>query len=92
MVIGSICTALIAFIFLAYAIPQFIAAWFYKTKNLKKAYDAEWALVTGASSGERLGMPATPHPPNRRSPAADSPCRTAQALASPLPASWRGRG
>lgn len=49
--IGAIATGALLFIFLAYAIPHFIVAWFYKTKNLKKAYNAEWALVTGASSG-----------------------------------------
>lgn len=53
--IGAIATGALLFIFLAYAIPHFIVAWFYKTKNLKKAYNAEWALVTGASSGGRPG-------------------------------------
>lgn len=52
--IGTLCTWLVALIFGAYAIPHLIVAWFYKTKNLKKAYGAEWALVTGASSGARV--------------------------------------
>jgi hypothetical protein len=51
MIIGTICTYLVLFIFLGYFIPHLLVAWFYKTKNLKKAYDAKWALVTGASSG-----------------------------------------
>lgn len=37
--------------FLTYAIQHMICAFFYKTQNLKKRYGAEWALVTGASSG-----------------------------------------
>lgn len=49
--LGSISTWVLALIFGAYFIPHVIVAWFYKTKNLKKAYNAEWALVTGASSG-----------------------------------------
>ncbi|KAI7845749.1 hypothetical protein COHA_000664 [Chlorella ohadii] len=49
--LGTLAIWALAFIYLAYAIPHLIVAWFYKTKNLKKAYNAEWALVTGASSG-----------------------------------------
>ena len=53
--IGTIALYLLLFIFLGYLIPHLIVAWFYKTKNLKKSYNAEWALVTGASSGEQRG-------------------------------------
>lgn len=49
--IGTLAVWVLAFIFLGYFVPHLIVAWFYKTKNLKKAYNAEWALVTGASSG-----------------------------------------
>lgn len=55
---GMLCTLaswVLALIFLGYFIPHVIVAWFYKTKNLKKAYNAEWALVTGASSGGCMG-------------------------------------
>lgn len=41
----------LAIVFLSYLIPHTIVAWFYKTQNLKKKYNAQWALVTGASSG-----------------------------------------
>lgn len=51
--LGTIAGWALALIFLGYAIPHLIVAWFYKTKNLKKAYNADWALVTGASSGEQ---------------------------------------
>lgn len=37
--------------FLTYFIQHTIVAFFYKTQNLKKRYKADWALVTGASSG-----------------------------------------
>lgn len=50
--LGTVASWALALIFLGYFIPHIIVAWFYKTKNLKKAYDAQWALVTGASSGE----------------------------------------
>ena len=55
MVLGAVCVGLVAFIFGAYAIPHLYVAWFHKTRNLKKAYGAEWALVTGASSGAPRG-------------------------------------
>lgn len=42
---------LLALIFGGYLLPHMIVTWFFKTKNLKKAYNAEWALVTGSSSG-----------------------------------------
>ena len=105
--IGTICTYAILFIFLAYFIPHLVVAWFYKTKNLKKSYNAEWALVTGASSGERaccyrvepaLATAARPpaHPPTRLANRAAltllPPCACPQASASRSPRSWRGRG
>ena len=105
--LGTIATWALAFIFLAYAIPHLVVAWFYKTKNLKKAYNAEWALVTGASSGEAIALREAPPPPSpcrrrrRRLPPPCTllhapypgplPCPT-QASASRLRASWRGRG
>lgn len=52
--IGTTCTYLVAFFFLGYLIPHAFVAIFYKTKNLKKSYNASWGLVTGGSSGELL--------------------------------------
>jgi hypothetical protein len=43
--------ALFVPIFVTYAVQHLICAVFYKTQNLKKRYKADWALVTGASSG-----------------------------------------
>ena len=40
--------------FLTYAVQHLICAVFFKTQNLKKRYNAQWALVTGASSGAFL--------------------------------------
>ncbi|PNH08633.1 3-ketoacyl-CoA reductase [Tetrabaena socialis] len=37
--------------FLSYFVHHLICAVFYKTQNLKKRYNADWALVTGGSSG-----------------------------------------
>jgi len=106
--IGTICTYAILFIFLAYFIPHLVVAWFYKTKNLKKSYNAEWALVTGASSGERAccyqgqrAFAAASRPPTRPLPTRLAnrtastllpPCSCPQASASRSPRSWRGRG
>lgn len=67
-VLASIAGWLVAFIFLSYLIPHTFVAWFYKTQNLKKKYNAQWALVTGASSGTSVitlpsvgTWPAVPH-------------------------------
>jgi TRAP-type C4-dicarboxylate transport system permease large subunit len=40
--------------FLTYFVQHIVCSFFYKTQNLKKRYNAEWALVTGSSSGEWL--------------------------------------
>lgn len=48
---GSFCTWIVSFYFLAYLIPHIFVATFYRTKNLKKSYNATWGLVTGSSSG-----------------------------------------
>ncbi|GFR47579.1 hypothetical protein Agub_g9307 [Astrephomene gubernaculifera] len=37
--------------FVTYFVQHIICSVFYKTQNLKKRYNADWALVTGASSG-----------------------------------------
>lgn len=34
-----------------YALGQILASFVYKTQNLKLKYGADWALVTGGSSG-----------------------------------------
>ena len=42
-------------IFLGYLVPHLFLS-FFRTKNLKRAYDAKWALVTGSSSGIGLSL------------------------------------
>jgi uncharacterized membrane protein HdeD (DUF308 family) len=47
--------AFLALFFLSfgvYFLHHIIVAHFFKTQNLKRRYSAQWALVTGASSGE----------------------------------------
>ncbi|GMH38473.1 hypothetical protein BSKO_06357 [Bryopsis sp. KO-2023] len=48
---GLIAIVLLFLNFGLYAVFQIVAAFVYKPQDLKKKYDAEWALVTGASSG-----------------------------------------
>lgn len=43
--------ALFAPCFLVYFIQHIVCAYVYKTQNLKRRYNAQWALVTGGSSG-----------------------------------------
>lgn len=38
-----------------YALFQTLCGVWWKTQNLKKRYNAEWALVTGSSSGATAG-------------------------------------
>jgi hypothetical protein len=45
---------ILVFQFLVYFIHHAIVAFFFKTQNLKRRYSAQWALVTGASSGQFL--------------------------------------
>lgn len=35
-----------------YILQHIYCAFFYRTQNLKKKYNAQWALVTGSSTGE----------------------------------------
>ncbi|KAK9814819.1 hypothetical protein WJX72_011995 [[Myrmecia] bisecta] len=49
--IGAVCAVVVAFYFLPYLIHHSIVAYLAPVRNLKKAYNARWALVTGASSG-----------------------------------------
>ena len=49
--LGTLAGYVLCFIFLSYLIPHFIVALLLKPRDLKKAYNAKWALVTGASSG-----------------------------------------
>jgi len=51
---GTICAWIVGFYFLGYLIPHIFVTLFFKTKDLKKAYNAKWALVTGSSSGKAL--------------------------------------
>mmetsp|Transcript_7805 Transcript_7805/g.20776 ORF Transcript_7805/g.20776 Transcript_7805/m.20776 type:complete len:318 (+) Transcript_7805:40-993(+) len=43
--------ALFLLSFVTYFVQHLICAYYYKTQNLKRRYNAKWALVTGASSG-----------------------------------------
>jgi hypothetical protein len=45
--------SVLAVIFLPYLLHHVLLG-FFKGRDLKKRYNAEWALVTGASSGARL--------------------------------------
>lgn len=96
--LGAIACWAMALIFGAYALPHVIVAWFYRTKDLKKAYNAEWALVTGASSGEQREGGGQRAAIRRRRRCKTEPRQTAlpppsplQASASRLPPSWRAR-
>ena len=50
-ILSFIAPAVLAIILLGYFVPHAITCTLFRRKNLKKAYNAEWALVTGASSG-----------------------------------------
>lgn len=40
--------------FATYIVQHVVCAYFYRTQNLKRRYNAQWAIVTGASSGVGL--------------------------------------
>lgn len=82
--IGTLCSYLVAIIFLGYLVPHLLVAWFFKTKNLKKAYDAKWALVTGSSSGEPAGG-AIQHAPTCRFPCCSQAVGRGDDLTCPHP-------
>ena len=58
---SSLAPVVLAVILATYLIPHVLICLLYRSQNLKQAYNAEWALVTGASSGEHLheGMSST---------------------------------
>jgi len=41
---------------IVYLIQQALLAYFFKARDLKRRYNAKWALVTGSSSGRMLGV------------------------------------
>eukprot|EP00983_Pelagomonas_calceolata_P066076 1148859-Pelagomonas_calceolata.AAC.10 len=51
--------ALFLLSFVTYFVQHLICAYYYKTQNLKRRYNAKWALVTGASSGARQLSPCS---------------------------------
>ena len=51
-VFAAISPFVFAFTLLGYFVPHLVVTTFFRRRNLKRAYNAEWALVTGASSGE----------------------------------------
>ena len=53
-VLCTISYGVLALIFLPYILHHALLG-LCKDRDLKKRYNAQWALVTGASSGERLG-------------------------------------
>ena len=53
---GSLAFYVLTFIVLQYLGLRLLIGLIFKPKNLKRAYGAQWALVTGASSGV-LGLP-----------------------------------
>lgn len=42
---------ILAFVFLGYLIPHYVVL-LMKPRDLRRAYNAKWALVTGSSSGK----------------------------------------
>ena len=53
-VLSRVALYVLAFCLSLYVVPQVILAFFCRTQNLKKKYNATWALVTGGSSGDLL--------------------------------------
>ena len=60
-VLGRVALYGSAFCLSLYLLPQVLLANFCRTQNLKKKYDATWALVTGGSSGTAHAT-STPRP------------------------------
>lgn len=53
--LGCLFVVVFALSWAPYILQHIYCAFFYRTQNLKKKYNAEWALVTGASSGTDRG-------------------------------------
>lgn len=56
--LGWIGLVVLTLSFGSYALLHMINAYYFKTQNLQKRYNAEWALVTGASTG--MNAPQVP--------------------------------
>ena len=54
-IFSFIAPVLLAVILLGYFVPHVLTSLLFRQRDLKRAYKAEWALVTGASSGESFG-------------------------------------
>mmetsp|Transcript_37537 Transcript_37537/g.149693 ORF Transcript_37537/g.149693 Transcript_37537/m.149693 type:complete len:100 (-) Transcript_37537:2210-2509(-) len=53
----SVCGVLFLFSWISYSLHYFFHAWVTpRPRDLKKLYEAEWALVTGGSSGIGLAL------------------------------------
>ncbi len=50
-ILGSVGIAVLVLSFGLYAVFQLLCGTYFKTQNLKRRYNAQWALVTGSSSG-----------------------------------------
>ena len=48
----SVLLIILAVFFLPYVLQHLIVAYLFSPRDLKKTYNAQWALVTGSSSGE----------------------------------------
>jgi hypothetical protein len=99
--------AVLALTFGTYALLHLINAFYFKTQNLQKRYGAKWALVTGASTGERNSRPPPCPLGGRRrrwremaclrcvgplrGRPGPAPIPTPQALARACPTSWPSR-
>lgn len=53
-IFSFVAPAVLGFILVGYFLPHVITCTFFRKRNLRRAYQAEWALVTGASSGKVL--------------------------------------
>ena len=61
--LGTTAFYLVTFVVLQYLGLRLLIGLVFKPRNLKRAYGAEWALVTGASSGMQIMLPLPyPHP------------------------------
>ena len=55
--LGAIIALLLLLNIGLYVVGQILTSFVYKPQDLKKKYSAQWALVTGGSSGKRHPCP-----------------------------------
>ena len=81
--LGSVAFYLVTFVVIQYLGLRLLIGLVFKPRNLKRAYGAEWALVTGASSGT-LDHPRPDPPPLPHSTTQHWPAGTCWPVASRL--------